>query len=784
MRKRINCLPNMASSRPRLSTANHSRFMLAAVFIFGTIILSAPNALAQGDIWITGIEITQSIQTYDPLNASLSNRIPLIAFKPTVVRVYVQSREDTRGPWTDVTARLTLSNADDSARFLIARHDHDPSNPTRTITASPGGSNRRTFDDSFSFILDFFDTAPGVRRLDVSISSVSGRAETTLGNNTLTTSARFPFAIHRTIYGVTYANANPDLAAAAWSDFEVHRRYAESMLPLSYFLIVHWPGNPTLRFDDSDPMLGAYVGAREWASRALFRFRAESGDDETVQPQPIYLLQPEDSCVCGASSYYSPMNLTVINGQNNRGLPEVMAHEIGHWLGLGWHAGWSDHPAHEPHSLTFPYSHGSIGSQVGVNLGATWLPFSASPPYAMQLLGSSESGHIHDIMSYGPSPKWISPYSYCELIRLTTRGAMSCPTGAERAQTTDKPTITNARYVPAGFSASEPNASRGIFSVPVQQVQKERVVLYVSGFLRPDGSATFNPFEMISTAKDVEIKTEGSKYQLTLEADNGKVLGEYKFDEPNFFDCRMGGDPAKANGNKQPQSVLFSFAIPYDPATVRIVLRGGDKVLAERKVSASYPKVTLLPLKGVKEALTGKRTISWKASDLDGDPLTFTVEYSVNGGDTWIPVSVGVNTTSIDIDFGSLPGSDNALIRILASDGVNTSEARLDQTFRVPRKGPQVTLSLPNTGVVTLPNMVEATAFDWEDGPLTDPTSYRWSSDRDGLLGTGPWIFLSNLALSSGEHTITLTVDDSDKNRASAKFAVSVKGGATKTQKK
>lgn len=768
------------TSGNKMSRLIHLRYMLVTAFTVGVLLGTQHSAFAQGDVWVTGIEITQSIQTYDPSSAALSNRIPLIAFKPTVVRVYVQSREGSGGPWTDVTARLSLSNADESAPFRIARHEHEPSNPTGTITVSPGGSNRSTLDDSFYFVLDFFDTAPGERILDVRISSVSGRAEDTTWNNVLTTRARFPFAIHRTVYGVTYANTNPDLAAAPWSDFEAHRRYTESVLPLSYFLIVRWPGDPVLSWDDGGGGR-AYLRALTWATDIVTLARMHG--DADIGIQPIYLLQPEGGCLCGASRYDASLNLTVINGQNNRSYPGiVMAQEVAHWLGLGWHAG----PEHlgEDINLGFPYAHGSIGTQVGVNVGATGLPVSAAAPVPVQVVSSSSSAHVHDIMSYGGPPKWVSPYTYCAVMRAITGGAMSCPVGAESAKTTSAPAFVNARYLPAAFSATGRSTAGAMFSLPVQQAQKERILLYVSGWLNPDGTATFNPFEMMSTAKDLVSKAQGTKYRLTLETDDGKSLGEYTFDEPTFFDCHMEDGSSKVSAPKKTAPILFNFVIPFDPATSRIVLRREDKVLAERKVSPNYPKVTLVPLKSVKEALTGRQTISWEASDTDGDPLTFTVEYSFDGGKNWIPVSVGLTRNSLAIDFNSLPGSDKALIRVLASDGVNTSEARLGQTFRVARKGPQLTLSVPTTGVLTLPNIVEATAFDWEDGLLTDPAAYRWSSNRDGLLGTGPWMFLSNLVLSPGEHTITLTVSDSDKNNATATLAVSVKERATKTQKK
>ena len=57
---------------------------------------------------------------------------------------------------------------------------------------------------------------------------------------------------------------------------------------------------------------------------------------------------------------------------------------------------------------------------------------------------------------------------------------------------------------------------------------------------------------------------------------------------------------------------------------------------------------------------------------------------------------------------------------------------------------------------------------------MTAAQSYRWSSDRQGLLGTGPWIVLP--ALEAGRHRITVQAMDSDKTFSSASVDVTSSG--------
>ncbi len=118
-------------------------------------------------------------------------------------------------------------------------------------------------------------------------------------------------------------------------------------------------------------------------------------------------------------------------------------------------------------------------------------------------------------------------------------------------------------------------------------------------------------------------------------------------------------------------------------------------------------------------------------------------------------------------------GSDQARLRVLASDGFNTVVAP-SALFEVERKGPQwVTIVAPEEGgvfpIYALPRL-QGGAWDAEDGVL-EGASLVWSSSIDGELGTGDDLYAE---LSPGLHTITLTATDSDGASGSTSVSIQV----------
>jgi len=674
------------------------------------------------DIWVCGMEITQVIQNY-PYSSS-SDMIPLISYKSTIVRVYIAS---TNGPWNNITASLLVHNIDNSGPFPVDDNVLTPSNLRGVITAPSACSDRGQLTDSFYFVLPWYDTVPTLesgRNFQVTIdSSRSGSRESDETNNIY--SQTVIFGPHRsvTVHGVTYSNTNPDLGPAPWADFEPQRKYVQAALPVDNFFIMPLPGNPHPAFDNT---IGeAYLTARDWAARMEAETLAQ-GQGYT----PIYLLQPENSRLAGAASRRrvqvgeSTYDVVVLNGQDIPANPQVMAQEISHWLGLWWHAVSPAYPADDANA-DFPFSDATIGPQVGVNL---------QNPTDPVLRGSG----VYDIMSYAPySTNWFSPYSYCQLIGNIYNDSISCPTSVRRVK-------ENGNLVLAAFH--QPGVETNIQDA-IQE--NEAHSLFISGWINPDGTANFTQFQIISSKEKMTSTSNGKAYRLTLEGIDGQILQELDF------------DPGASMHPESGESLYFAILLPYNLETTRIVLYNAEKELATRAVSAHAPEVSLDHFSS-SDYLSGDQTITWQATDADNDLLTFTLEYSTDGGQGWIPLNTLLTGTSTQVDFDSLPGTEEGMLRLFASDGVNTTETQSTEKFRVAAKPPEINLISPKDGTIFYsgqPFILEATAFDWNDGALTDPATYSWSSDLDGEIAQSPWTILSNL--SPGKHTMTLSVKNS-----------------------
>jgi len=255
----------------------------------------------------------------------------------------------------------------------------------------------------------------------------------------------------------------------------------------------------------------------------------------------------------------------------------------------------------------------------------------------------------------------------------------------------------------------------------------------------------------------------GTQYCLEAQDADGTILSGYCFDLA--FHNYDTGEATDVDG--------FNLMLPYPSGVARIVLRKEAQQLAVRPVSIHATTITVLSPNGGEDwEVTGTYTITWTASDIDGDSLTYSVLYSPDGSE-WLPVEMGITQTQVTVNMAELAGGNAARVRVLASDGVNTTADDSDTPFTVARKAPQAFILSPEQDVtipVGTPLWLQGYAYDLEDGTLSD-TALRWSSSRDGDLGTGEQVLAS---LSPGEHVITLTATDSDGNLTTATVQVYV----------
>ena len=130
-------------------------------------------------------------------------------------------------------------------------------------------------------------------------------------------------------------------------------------------------------------------------------------------------------------------------------------------------------------------------------------------------------------------------------------------------------------------------------------------------------------------------------------------------------------------------------------------------------------------------------------------------------------------TPSYVVDVNIFAGSKDARFRVVATDGVNISMAE-SASVTIPDKKPIAQIGNPTDGATFTPGnlvVMQGSALDFEDGRLSDE-KLKWSSDRQGELGSGPSL-PSNL-LEPGAHVITLSVEDSSGQSASASVTIFV----------
>ena len=276
-------------------------------------------------------------------------------------------------------------------------------------------------------------------------------------------------------------------------------------------------------------------------------------------------------------------------------------------------------------------------------------------------------------------------------------------------------------------------------------------------------------FYRVPDAWDVLGRTPG-EYSIRLLDEEGSTLADYPF-TPRFSDL----DPSpslQVGMEAEEEPALIAEYVPWVTGTARIAIYHGTQELVARSVSANAPQVTLTYPNGG-EVLNGSQiTVTWEASDADGDALNYTLEYSVDGGAHWRALGSGITTTHLTIDAAFVPGTDQGKFRILASDGVNTAQDESDGTFTVPNKAPEVQIVSPSDGAIYMPEQsvaLIATAIDLEDGTLGD-AALSWTSSLSGAVGTGQMLHVTDFI--TGTHVITLTATDSDGQQTSATVTI------------
>ncbi len=673
------------------------------------------------DFVIDGIEVTQAIQCFDQLRGdtgqagteqvcSKDNALTLVTGKAAVVRVYATTTDYCAPPAAVATVRVDLHvawNTDSITKTINYKIICGPDFVRRKF--APGSAN-------------FYLTVPTDRTISLwaEVNPDKGRTEPDYTNN------RYPATGAE---NAEFKTRKPLKVGYVLVDYQ----------PLAAKLFPNYsgPSKPDAKWIASSSSYGLYD--------AIYPSHSLGYVDRGVLP---YYQQTDirddyyqsGKRVCGWCNLLNQLKkrwevwkmwTACLPGVGCPSIPD----QIFGWLpekaleGRGWqgltHPDWGGKVA----AIGLERDDTVMPHEVGHNLGLLHAPCSSLPndptkdpmwPYSN---GQAQEAGFDVAGQYAVSPamddfmdcslySWISPYHWNKL-----------------------------------FDALAPSttASSAAASTPQSYV-------LVSGLVTDDDIGQLDPLirlESSATAPDVP---SGSEYCLTFYDLPGEPLAAYCFD-PSFVHPESGEVVGVAP---------FVRALPFPDGAARLALLHGEVLLDARVASLQAPEVAFTSPSGG-ESWDGLRDVVWTASDADGDELTFSVFYSHDGGENWMPIVMDLRETSYRLDTTSLPGSDSAQVRVLASDGFHTTAAD-SATFSVPTKSPNVSIATPTEGGLLPPEQalyLDGSAFDPEDGSLSD-AALSWWSDRDGLLGRGAPLILPGLTLSSGWHIITLRAADSD----------------------
>ena len=205
------------------------------------------------------------------------------------------------------------------------------------------------------------------------------------------------------------------------------------------------------------------------------------------------------------------------------------------------------------------------------------------------------------------------------------------------------------------------------------------------------------------------------------------------------------------------RGIQIQVPSPSTPVALVRILRGTTRV-AERSLSTTRAPVTLPNV----ESVGTDFIVRWNAGNAPS-----IVRYVPDSG---LPVTLGVDVTSgeLRVDSLTLPGG-NGHFEVIAGDGGALSSSRVpSRSISIPNSTPTAWITGATTIKAGNPLVLTGHGMNREQGVLSD---LRWTLDGT-QVATGTTLQLNKL--TTGTHTVTLTVRDARGNTAQATQTITV----------
>lgn len=686
------------------------------------------SALPQVNLRITGMEITQGIQ-------NLSNSVLLVKGRRTFVRLYVKSDG--------------VSIANVGAQLVATSLESGPLAPVNTVGTKitvRNSPSRNDIEQSFLFELPWSWTQQNSLTLRATLNPYKVPLEPNYSDNGNTTSVSFLpsptlsaefYRLNYTLGGTTY---RPRISA------DVLKTYSWIMRAYPIGGAIGTNFKPRLWDVDGNTWLGSYVNrthpdctkskigssdlnlCASYYTNGWLKYYRDHGWVPNTNDFYYGMISDSSGNFPRGQALYSktsvgpsgtpcsPFNLGCGWDTDGSYADWYAGHEMGHSLGRAHPTASAALCGNSASDNSYPYPNGQIGPNDGSMEG-----FDVGDPSFGIARRVYPGTTWNDVMSYCNN-QWISDYTYTGMYN---------------------------------YMISHPTA---VVAANVGVINGD--LLSVAGAIdTAEKSGSFAMVRRLTTATSLVAPTPGT-YAIRLLGESDNLLAETAFTPNPAEDSPLSG---------------FDLVIDFVAGTrkVQLVDTGSNSVLAIQTVSANPPTISDVALVAASNPVTGTVTLGWTASDPDGDTLTFDIFYSRDNGATFQPVQMNAIGTSSQIDTAVLGGSGTAILRVVASDGVNTAEAA-SAPFVMANKAPEPYILLPEDNLhIHYGQLVNfnAMAFDPQDG-LVGEAGFAWQDAGGNLLGNGPLISLD--ALPVGTNVITLLVTNSVGETATTTVTVIV----------
>ncbi len=181
--------------------------------------------------------------------------------------------------------------------------------------------------------------------------------------------------------------------------------------------------------------------------------------------------------------------------------------------------------------------------------------------------------------------------------------------------------------------------------------------------------------------------------------------------------------------------------------------------------------------------LPGSQTFTWKASDPNGDRMTFSLLYRGEGEADWKPATAGISAAVYLWDTTTVPDGLYRT-RLVATDapsnpaGTELEGGRSSELFVVDNTAPQIDnlSAVDDSGVVRITGDAnDATSLIRAMEYAVDGGEWHAVLPADGLPDAGrEAIEFTTMALAAGEHTIVVRVTDTALNSGTGRVVITV----------